>query len=454
MTRLGRRGVPLASSQARLWFLHQLRPDTTEYNLQLAVRLRGTVDVTALQDVLNVIVARHEPLRTVITSDGQPLQYVLPYFVLPLDRTPAPPGGSDDERARAVANDELSVVFDLAAAPAVRARLAQIGPDDHVLAITMHHIVFDGWSVGLFTHELATGYHARVTGRPVHLPPLPISFTDYAWWQRESLNDRRAGLLEFWRAELDGADDLQLPADRPGHGVGAGLRIVRREVAAETARGLRELAQSTGTTTFAVALAAYFAVLHRYSAQTDFVVGTPVAGRGELELEPLLGCLLNTVCVRARIRPAQSFRALVADTSTALAGTLAHQDLPFDELVHELRPSRGNDRNPLFSAFCSGLDAGAPAFGLSGLDASLIVPDQQLARFDLNATFAIGAEQPAVQVEFSDALFDEAIATRFTDHLMVTMDWAAVAPDRPVDQLPMLVAAERQDILALLNGVA
>lgn len=445
--------APLAPVQARMWFLHQLRPNSPEYNLQLALRIHGPLHRAALINAINLVIARHEPLRTRYLTDqrGVPQQDTLPTW-RPSVRTHRPEDAPSDAEAlaRAIVQEEVNRPFDLTTAPPLRLRLVQIGADDHVLTLTLHHILIDGWSIGLLAEELAISYRALVRGTPLRLPDLTIGYRDYARW-----SDRPDPVgVDFWQRELAGVQELELAADRDGHGVGAGLITCRRTIASSTAGGLAATARDCGTSLFAVGLAGYLALLHRYGGQRDFAVGMPVANRSHSRWEPLIGCFLNTVCVRARIDPQQRVSDLVRQTGAALARSLAHQHVPFEEVVRATGARRANDRNPLFTAFCSALDAAPPQFDLDGLDTELIVADYPRARFDLNATFALGAEPAAIQLEFSAALFDPDTAERITDQLIRILDWFAAGIDQPLGEVPMLGTTERSDLLEMINGGA
>ncbi|SDS87865.1 condensation domain-containing protein [Microlunatus soli] len=445
--------APLSPVQARMWFLHQLRPNSPEYNLQLALRIRGPLHRGALINAIGLVIARHEPLRTQFLTDerGVPQQDTLPTWQAPI-RTHRPDNAPSDvdALARAVVQDEVNRPFDLTAAPPLRVRLVQLGTDDHVLTLTLHHILIDGWSIGLLAEELALSYRALTRGTPLRLPELTIGYRDYARW-----SDRLdTSGVDFWRRELAGVQELELPADRAGHGVGAELITCRRVLAASTAGGLAATARECGSSLFAVGLAGYLTLLHRYGGQRDFAVGMPVANRTQSRLQPLIGCFLNTICVRARIDPRQRVSDLVRQTGDALARSLAYQHVPFEQVVRGTGAQRGNDRNPLFSAFCSALDAAPPTFDLDGLDTELIVADYPRARFDLNATFALAADPATIQLEFSAALFDLDTAERIADQLIRILDWFAAGIDQQLDEVPILGTVERSDLLEMINGDA
>ncbi len=444
-------GHPLAPQQRGLWFLQQLRPSSSEYNVQIALRLRGHLRIGCLQNALNLLVLRHEPLRTRIAPDdsGVPRQYVAPTLHIGLAAERSATTADTARRISEILRQEVARPFDLAAEWPMRVRLVKLGDDDHLLVMTFNHLAMDGVSLSIVSAELSKAYAALAAGEPVTLPPLAVSFTDYARWLAERGVDD-AG-LEYWSRELDGVGDLDLPADRSGHGVGASMIALRREVAAQTVQGLTRLAREAGTSLFSAALSCYALLLHRCTGQRDFAIGTPVAGRTEAVCEPLVGCFLNTVCVRIRVEPDQPVRHLVRQTAGALARGLQYQSVPFGDVVRAVRPERANTRHPMFSAFCSVLDDAPPTFAMPGLRADVVVADYPVARFDLNATFALGLDRAAVQMEFSDALFEPATAQRLSDRLVRVLDWVAAGPDRRVDAVPLMGRAESSAVLDLLN---
>ena len=443
-------GRPLAPQQRGLWFLQQLRPGSSEYNLQIALRLRGPLAVPCLRDALNLLVQRHEALRTRIAADtaGVPRQFVSAPTPTPLvaEHTPA----AAEQAIGEILREEVRHPFDLAGEWPMRVRLVELGPDDHLLVLTFNHLAMDGVSLGIVSDELTRAYAALAVGEPVSLPELPVSFSQHA--QDLAARGPDADGLEFWRRELRGVGDLSLPADRRGHGVGASMIVLRPPVAPETVDGLTRLARVAGTSLFSVTLSAYALLLHRSTGQRDFAIGMPVAGRTDPATEHLVGCLLNTVCVRFRIDPEEPVRGLVRRTGGAVAGALQHQSVPFGDVVRAVRPERANSRHPLFSAFCSVLDEAPPAFEMAGIRTEPVVVDYPVARFDLNATFALGLQTPAVQMEFSDALFEPATARRLADRIVRVLDWVGADPDRPVQAVPLVGRSERSEVLDLLNG--
>ncbi|HSU14721.1 non-ribosomal peptide synthetase [Longimicrobium sp.] len=355
---IARDGAPLLPSfqQQGLWLLHEMEPaGFAAYNIPLAVRLSGALDASALRRALAGIVRRHEALRTVFatTADGL-AQVVNPPaddFDLPLDDFSALPRDAAEAEARRVSEAVAAEPFDLAAGPMLRGRLARIAPDEHLLALNVHHIAADGWSLGILFGELSKLYEAIVSGRPSPLPPLPLQYADFAAWQRARLTDEvRAAQLDYWRARLDGAPGvLDLPTDRPrpaspSHEGG----IVRFTVPATLAARLREAARRHAATPFMVLLAGFDLLLHRLGAGDDLVVGSPVAGRARPETEGLIGFFINTVALRAELRGDPTIGELIGRVREATLGAYANQELPFESVIEALNPQRVPGVTPFF----------------------------------------------------------------------------------------------------------
>jgi non-ribosomal peptide synthetase component F len=326
---------PVSFAQQRLWFLDLLAPGHAFYNLSTALRLTFAVDAALMRRALNAVVARHESLRTTIRSfDGEPRQVVAAALEieLPLQVIRTQPGGEYDALMQSLMAEEITRPFDLAQGPLLRARLLRFAAQDHLLMITMHHIVSDGWSVGLLLEELDVGYRALLRGAPARLPALPIQYPDYAVWQRDWL---RGPVLQhhlsYWRERLAGAAPLEIPTDRPRPKVQSYRGAFERHTipAALTAR-LKQLGQREGTTLFMTLLAAFDVLLHRHSAQDDITVGVPTAGRNRAELEGLIGFFVNTVVMRVDLAGNPSFRELQQRVRSVCLGAFAHQELPFE----------------------------------------------------------------------------------------------------------------------------
>ncbi|HEY3110881.1 MAG TPA: amino acid adenylation domain-containing protein, partial [Chloroflexota bacterium] len=455
------REVPLSYAQQRLWFLDQLEPGRATYNVPAATRLVGPVEVGALARSLNAVVARHESLRTTFPADeGRPRQEVAPGMELPLDvedlsgLAPAAREAAVRELARA----EAARPFDLARGPLLRARLLRLGPAEHVLLVTLHHIVTDGWSLGVLLRELTALYPAACRGELAALPPLPVQYRDYALWQRDRLQgpvlERQ---LAYWRERLAGAPAaLELPTDRPRPPTQSfqGATATRRLPAVLVGR-LRALAEREGATTFMALLAGFQALLGRYAGQSDVVVGTPIANRPRPELEGLIGFFANTLAVRADLSGAPSFRALLGRVKQSCLGAYAHQDLPFERLVEELRPERDPSRSPLIQTMFVYENAPRQPLTIPGLSVEFLEPPDGVARLDLAMVVAERADGGAqATVEYSSDLFDAETIERLLGHYQRLLEGAVSDADRAVEDLPLLLEAERARLLAWSGDAA
>ncbi|HWG91970.1 MAG TPA: amino acid adenylation domain-containing protein, partial [Candidatus Thermoplasmatota archaeon] len=451
--------APLSFAQQRLWFLDQWQPGGTSYHIPVALHLTGALNVVALRGALEAVVHRHEALRTrIVTLAGTPSQVV--DAPTPLTLSVEDLSGLDAEARTAatdrVAREEASRPFDLAKGPVFRFRLLKLGAVSHELLLTFHHIAFDGWSQDVFVRELTALYVALREGRSAEaagLAPLPVRYSDYARWQRAHLE---AGALEeqlrFWRRTLAGAAPLDLPTDRPRpreHTTrGAHLRF---HLPRELSEALRAFSRREGATLFMTLLAAYEAILHRYSGQEDFTVGTPVAGRTRAETEPLIGFFVNTLVLRANLQGDPSFSELVARARDVCLAAYEHQDVPFERLVSELEPDRDVARTPLFQVMFALQPSGDDRFALPGLEARFKPGVSENAKFDLTLTLADGPDGLAGDLNFNLHLFDPATAARMVDHFTLLLSEAVRAPETPVSRIPLLTPQEAE-ALAAWNG--
>ncbi|MFE2378170.1 amino acid adenylation domain-containing protein [Streptomyces sp. NPDC059398] len=455
--------LPLSPAQQRLWFLHRMDPDDASYHIPVAVRLTGTLDRDALRCALADVVARHESLRTLIQeSGGDPHQTVLaPGGARPeLPVTAATPSGLTEAlRASAVRS------FDLARELPLRAELFALADDQHVLLLTAHHIAADGWSMGPLAQDLAGAYSARVAGRTPAWTPLPVQYADYALWQRavlgaaEESDSLAARQLAHWRGQLASAPaETALPADRPRpvHPSGRGGTVALR-LSPETTEAVSRLARSSATSTFMVLHTALTVLLHRSGAGDDITVGTPVAGRTDEELDGLVGFFVNTLALRVRTDGAPTFRELLGRVRETDLAAYAHQDLPFERLVEELRPDRSLSRHPLFQVMLTLNNTVRPRLELPGLQAEMSGVGTGGAKFDLSLSLTEqheegGAHRLEGTLEFSRDLFDTATARDLADRFGRLVDGAAAAPDTPIRDLALIPAAEQTRLLALGEG--
>ncbi len=480
--------VPVSYAQERLWVVEQLIPDTAAYHLPAALRLRGALDIDALREALGALVARHESLRTAFVAlDGQPMQLVAPppdpaalaqAWPLPLVDLSGDEANVD-ARLTTLAQEVATTPFPLDRAPLVRAVLAHLGPQEHVLVLVAHHLIIDGWSIGLLVRDLAALYtaaHGGLRGEVLlaSLPVLPLQYADFSVWQRNTPGpldgpalDR---LLAYWRTALgaptlrDDADSegrsgrtewqlplLALPADRPRPSVQSGRGgTVPVRVPASLVHPLRALAREEGATLYMALLASYQLLLHRLTAQQEIFVGTPVAGRTHPATEDIVGCFVNTLVLRASFSNSpDTYRALLRRTREACLGAYTHQDLPFELLVEALHPTRRLHASPLFQALLTlqntptSSSLTLPQLGLESLPLTT-----GGAQFDLSLSLAEGAARTNAaesttgnlsgSLEYAADLFDHSTAERFVAQLLTLLEGCVASPDAPLATLPLL----------------
>ena len=446
-----RRRAPLSFGQQRLWFLNRLQPGTPLYNIPVALRM-GPTDPAVLQRVLDEVVRRHESLRTTFAlEEGKPVQVVAPGMrvELPVEDLSSRPD-REAEAARRAADDAVQP-FDLEEGPLFRARLLRLSPSDHVLLLCMHHVVSDGWSLNVLFREMGALYPAFAMGRPSPLPEPELQYADYAQWQREHLSGAPLQeLLGWWEGELAGAPTLlELPSDRPRPAVQSFRGGVHPlSLSPAVADGLRALARQEGATLFMVLLAAFQALLHRYSGENDLLVGSPIAGRTRRQTEEMIGFFVNTLVLRARFTKGLTFRELVRQVKETTLGAYAHQELPFERLVEALAPERSLAHNPLVQVVFS-FQAAPPGGPLPSAPGSSDTPGfgAGIAKWDLMLFLAETTQGLAGGVEYAADLFDAPTMERMALHLQTLLVSAAAEPDRAVDALPLLGAAERRMLL-------
>ncbi|MGW5498210.1 amino acid adenylation domain-containing protein [Streptomyces olivaceoviridis] len=455
------RPLPLSFAQRRLWFLDQLEPGRAEYLIPMGLRIHGRLDVPALRASLSELVARHEVLRTrfVSDADGNPGQVVDPPRPLPLavhDLRSVAGDQAREEAATALVDTEGFRPMDLGTGPVVRALLIRLADDEHLLALTVHHIAFDGWSAGVLSRELTELYGARVAGRTADLSEPPLQYADFAVWQRQWFTgDVLAEQLDYWRGRLAGTEPLELPTDRrrPARHSGKGAMLTFR-VAAETTDGARRISQETGASLFMTLLAVFQLVLSRYSGQEDIAVGTPIAGRNRAEIENMIGFFVNTLVLRTDLSGDPTFTELLARVKDTALGAYDHQDLPFERLVEELAPQRDLSRNPLFQTmFVLQNTPDSRSWELPGLTVRQLDVSAQDSKFDFTF-YATEAADGALDgtVVYSTDLFDEATMVRLAGHFETLLAAACATPDARLSELEMLTAAERRTILGEWNG--
>ena len=431
--------VPLSFAQQRLWFLAQLDPQSTAYNLSRTVHLRGPLDIEALRAALETIVSRHASLRTIfVTFDHEPRQVVNPpaRFTLDIEDTKEKSADRDAVIARwAAARGDRP--FDLQRDPMLRAGLLRLSTDEHVLTVTIHHVSSDGWSMGVFWGELSALYEAYAGGRPSPLPPLEVQYRDYAVWQREHLvGERLARQVSYWRSQLEGLSTLELPTDhprppRPSYRAARESFVLDPAISAEVQR----LARANGATPFMVLLAAFQLLLARWAGHADVAVGTPIAGRTRELLEPLIGFFVNTLVMRADITRASSFRDLLDQVRRTALDAFDHQDLPFEKLVEELRPARDMSRNPLVQVLFALQNAPDVPLSLPGLVVSVPSSQGERVRFDLELHMYQPRDGGIMgTLTYSADLFERPRMARLVAEFETIVRSVAARPDAPFDE--------------------
>ncbi|HEX2203635.1 MAG TPA: amino acid adenylation domain-containing protein, partial [Longimicrobium sp.] len=451
---------PQSFAQQRLWFLQQVDPESAAYNLAVGFRMEGRLDAAALARTLTEVARRHETLRTVFAGgEPHPVQVVLPPATVPLpivDLGALPPEAREAEAARRGV-EEARRPFDLARGPLFRALLLRLGEERHLLYLSMHHVVTDGWSLGVLFRELGALYGAFARGEPSPLGELEVQYADFAAWQRERLQGPALEApLAFWRERLAGAPEkVLLPTDRPRPAVPSGrgaVHVFRLPRALEPE--LRALARREDATLFMVLLAAWQALLARYTGQDDLVVGSPIAGRTRPEIEPLIGFFVNMLAMRADLADDPSFAKLVRRTREATLSAYAHQELPFEKVVEELAPERTRSRQPLLGVIFALQNAPWPPLELPGLSIRMEPVDPGTARTDLAFTLREDADGIGGRMEYSADLFDAATAARMADHYAALLEAALRDPAAPVSSLPLCGAAEWGRVVEAWNATA
>ncbi|HEX6292022.1 MAG TPA: condensation domain-containing protein, partial [Herpetosiphonaceae bacterium] len=450
------RALPLSFAQQRLWFFDQLQPDSAAYNIHTTVALDGQLDIATLERSFTALVARHESLRTTFAQgihgdEGAPVQVIAPPAPLPLPIHNLQTLPADQRLAEAhrIATAESQRPFDLAAGPLLRVLLLRLDPQAHVLLLTLHHIIADGWSIGILIRELAALYTAG--GNPAVLPPLPIQYADYAIWQRDWLQGKvLEQQIDYWRAQLQGAPALlTLPTDRPRPAVqrfqGAQQTFI---IPLELHAALVRLSQQEGVTLFMTLLAAWQVLLARYSGQNDIVVGTPIAGRTRIETEGLIGFFVNTLALRARLDGNPGFRALLRQVRETTFAAYAHQDIPFEQVVDTLQPTRDLSYMPLFQVLFALQNAPMPALNLEALTLRVLEMDALVAKFDLELSLEEKENGLSGRLIYNTALFDASTIARMVVHYQMLLAAAVADPDQPIMTLPLLTAAERALLLS------
>ena len=453
--------IPLSFAQERQWVLWQLDPDSAAYNIPTALRLKGKLDVVALEQSFNALIARHQTLRTTFAhGEDRPLQII--HLDMPMQIQQSSVSGLDDAGIKAFIQVQAYQPFDLQQGPLLRVALLQLGQDDHVLVLTQHHIVSDDWSMQVMVDELVALYSDYQQGQPNVLPELTIQYADYAIWQRHWMEAGESERqLAYWQAQLGGEQPvLELPTDHPRPAVqsyrGANIAVT---VPASLEHNLKQLAQQHNVTLFMLLLASFQALLHKYTRQPDVRVGVPVANRNRVETERLLGFFVNTQVLKARFDHTLSFSELLAQVKQTALDAQAHQDLPFEQLVEALQPERNLSFNPLFQVMYNHLNDHQGSATTQPASAALLNVEgitwgNRTAQFDLTLTTFQSTQGLSATLNYASDLFDSSTVERLGNHWLNLLERCIAAPQQPIVSLSLLSAVEQQQILRDWNATA
>lgn len=450
--------APLSFAQERLWFLAQFEPDSAAYNETQVVRMRGALDIPALERSLDSLAERHDSLRVCFREiDGSLMQVAdpLPPRSIPLMDLQELDADAQLTAAWAAIDRTTNQIFDLTQPPLWRTLLIRLGPDDHLWVKVMHHIISDGWSSTIFRRDLGALYAAH-SSRPKlsPLPSLPVSYADFSVWQRERLQgERLEKLVDFWRSRLAGVQPLNLPTDhpRPLHPSHRG-KSYHFEIPLGVSESLKRVAQSADATFYMLLLAAFQLLLHRYTGQDDIVVGSSIANRTRPEIEDLHGFFVNTLLMRADCSGNPTFRGLLAQVRQNALAAYQHQDLPFAKLVAELQPNRELGRNPFYDVTFALQNVPRAELELPGLQCERVHRPENISnKFDLSLFLYESAEGLAGRLEYAADLFEPSTIERFANHFANLLEAIAANPDCPIEELSLFTEAERRQLLVEWN---
>ena len=451
--------LPLSFAQQRLWFLEQLEPGQANYNIPASVRIRGKADKSALIRAIRQLSERHESLRTVFTvEDGRAYQRILKDISIPIEKIRLSELPSEQRLPKAIQliRNEARTPFDLSQGPLMRVKLIELGNEDHILLMNMHHIISDGWSVGIIIRDLIELYRAQTQNRPAHLPPLTVQYADYAWWQRELMSGiRLQNELRYWEEQFkDVPALLELPYDRPRPPVQSfkGKRL-SFELNDTLSDSLFKLAGKLETTPFTLLLAAFELLLHRYSGQKTVLVGTPVANRNHREIENVVGFFVNTLVIRADFRDDLSFIDFLKQIKHRSNEAFAHQELPFEKIVDSLHIERNLSHNPLFQVMFAYQPPLMEKMDMAGLRFEPVDIDAGVAKFDLTVSMAEQSGKLAGVWEFNSDLWDDSTIKQMIRHFIRLLESITANPSISVSRYPLMDAEETKRIIEGFNHI-
>ena len=448
--------APLSLNQESLLFMEQLNPDTPRYNIYEAVRLAGDLDFAALHATLETIVARHETLRTVFREiAGQPHQVFAPPRPVTIQIIDLTDLAAEqlEKKALDTLNKEANRPMDLQKGPLFRAALIRLARQDNILLVTMHHIISDGWSIGLFWKEFKHLYRNLSEGQTPELPKLPIQFGDYTFWSREQLQKDLARQTGYWKHQLAGAPTLlEMPTDRPRPAIQSFKGAQELEIfPAELCHALKNLSQREGATFYMTLLGAFDALLARYTGQEDLVVGSPIAGRNKTETENLIGFFVNTLAMRADLSGDPTFRELLCRVRNTTLDAFSHQEIPFEKVVAAASPQRSLSYNPIYQVAFALQEASESLSTIPGLKLTPIKLPSTTSKFDLFLSARETSAGLAITAEYSTDLFEAETIKRFIGHYRNVLEAVVESPDLRVSELPLMSDAERHQVLVEWN---
>lgn len=459
--------LPLSFAQQRLWFLDQLIPNNPFYNIPLALHLTGSLNKPALEQTFNEIVRRHEALRTTVSiQSGQPVQVINPMLTitLPVIDLRQLPQAEREIQARQLTTQEAQRPFNLSTDSLLQVKLLWLDETEYILLLTMHHIVSDGWSIGVLIQEIAALYTAFASNQPSPLAKLTIQYADFAYWQRQwLLGEVLEKQLSYWQKQLDGISMLNLPTDRPRlaaqsyQGARQPLQLSKN-----LSKALLALGQQEGVTLFITLLTAFKVLLSRYTQQEDIAIGSPIANRNRSEIEGLIGFFVNSLVLRTDLSGNPTFRELLSRVKEVALGAYSHQDLPFEKLVEELHPERNLNQNPLFQVVFALQNAPMTALELPSLTLRALPFETETTRFDLefhlwepntqNGLWADSLEGISGFVIYSTDLFDDATITTMLGHFQILLEGIVANPEDRISHLPLLSESELHQLLVEWNN--
>ena len=451
--------LPLSFSQERMWFIHQLQPDSPAYNIGGLTRLTGPLDLAALEYSFDEITKRHEALRTTFAVvDGQPVQVIATEHdlrIIIVDLQDWSEEERENEAFKSISK-EARQPFDLQNGPLIRLTLYRLAQDHHLFFVSIHHIISDAWSMGILSRELMAHYNAFVTGQLIKLPELQLQYVDFAAWQRKQMTDKTlAKQIAYWRNRLDGVAVIDLPTDRPRPAIQTSRGALESAILpASLIEGLRKLNQQKGVTLFMTSLAAFQVLIQRYTGQNDVAIGVPTANRHYLAIENLIGAFINMLVLRTDLSGDPTFTEVLDHVRNNALEAFAHQDLSFAQLVAELQPERDTSHSPLFQIMFNVINVPTPPLNLEDLNVTYLEVDRGGAQFDLSCTVIDVLDTQRVNIAYNTDLFNADTVARFIQHYISLMENVVSQPELHISEIPIVAEAERRQLLQEWNDTA